>query len=304
MGLLDDFLEAYQAFARARVMEERYEAACEGVDGCLQRIARWEYPQAVRRWARFALDRGRPRDSLRIWALSDLHFDQHGSPEWCKSLSSSFFRDDVLVIAGNIADSLKHLRFGLTVLKSKFRRVFFSPGGRDLWVRNFTFGDAIKGRTHDNERKEFADSIAKLLAVLQACDELGVDTAPAEVAEGVFVAPLLSWSSREFVTREMRKRLLGEADTEADNVASGDKWAVWPFQCGADDAWRFLLRMNEPALRATLHALSMYTGFGGQQPLVLTLSHFLPRSDLPFDTTVPGICDTVGVGALDEQLRT
>ena len=38
----------------------------------------------------------------------------------------------------------------------------------------------------------------KLIALLDICDELGVDTAPAEVAEGVFVVPLFSWYSSTF----------------------------------------------------------------------------------------------------------
>eukprot|EP00913_Durusdinium_trenchii_P008375 g7868.t1 len=98
------------------------------------------------------MDRQRPREELRIWALSDVFFDQHGVPEWCKSLSSSFFRDDVLMLAGNVADSLPQLRFAMTVLKSKFRRIFYVPGNHDLWVRRVTLSSIIKGEQVKDER--------------------------------------------------------------------------------------------------------------------------------------------------------
>merc|ERR1740120_89099 len=147
--------------------------ASEGVNDCLQHVLRWEYPAATKRWSRFASDRKRPRESTRVWALSDVFFDHHGVPEWCKSLSSSFFRDDVLLLAGNLADSLPQLRFALAVLKSKFRRIFYVPGNHDLWIRQVTLQTIIKGEKIKEERRDMVDSISKMLEVLQVSDELG-----------------------------------------------------------------------------------------------------------------------------------
>eukprot|EP00403_Amphidinium_massartii_P005538 CAMPEP_0178375254 /NCGR_PEP_ID=MMETSP0689_2-20121128/2791_1 /TAXON_ID=160604 /ORGANISM="Amphidinium massartii, Strain CS-259" /LENGTH=1610 /DNA_ID=CAMNT_0019995237 /DNA_START=1 /DNA_END=4829 /DNA_ORIENTATION=+ len=300
--LLQDITTAYTQFAKARRLEEASPAANEGVSSTLKMIMSWEYPAAARRWQRFSIDRSRAREGLRIWTLSDLHFDQHGAPEWCKSLSSSFFRDDILMLAGNVADSLEKLKFGLTVLKSKFRRVFFVPGNQDLWVKAYTLGDIIKGREKvANEAKTIGDSMSKFLQVMQVCDDLGIDVAPAEVAGGVFIVPLMSWYSREFVSREMRRN--NAAQSDADQRVTIDQWIRWPFPCGSDDAWKFFMRMNEPILRAALVAKSAFEGLAGQQATVLTMTHFLTRAELPFDWSVPGLWDYIGCDGLDEQAR-
>jgi tetratricopeptide (TPR) repeat protein len=300
--LMDDFKAAYQHFAKARRLDEHYEAANDGVNSCLQKIIRWDYSAATRRWSRFTQDRGRSRENLRIWALSDVFFDQHGVPEWCKSLSSSFFRDDVLMLAGNLADSLPQLKFALTVLKSKFRRVFYVPGNHDLWVRRVTLSSLIKGEQVKDEHRSMGDSMSKLLEVLQVCDELGVETTAAEVAAGVYVVPMFSWYSRDFISKAMRVQ--HASATDADAKITIDQWIQWPFQCGADDAWKFFMRMNEATLRATLMAKSGFEAFSNQKAKVLTMTHFLTRPDLPFDWTVPGIWDYIGCEGLDEQART
>eukprot|EP00931_Biecheleriopsis_adriatica_P033770 TRINITY_DN19583_c0_g1_i1.p1 TRINITY_DN19583_c0_g1~~TRINITY_DN19583_c0_g1_i1.p1 ORF type:complete len:1546 (+),score=422.12 TRINITY_DN19583_c0_g1_i1:96-4733(+) len=298
--LLDDFKAAYQHFAKARRLDEHYEAAMDGVNSCIQKIVRWEYSAASKRWSRFSQDRSRAREGIRVWALSDVFFDQHGVPEWCKSLSSSFFRDDVLMLAGNLADSLPQLRFALTVLKSKFRRIFYVPGNHDLWVRRVTLSSIMKGEQVKDER-DMVDSVSKLLEVLQVCDELGVETAPAEVAAGLFVVPMYSWYSRDFIDKATCKQ--HASATDADVKVTIDQWINWPFPCGSDDAWKFFMRMNESSLRATLVAKTAFERFSNQPAEVLTMTHFLTRADLKFDWTIPGIWDHIGCEGLDEQIR-
>merc|ERR1719487_937421 len=83
-SLLQDFKASYAHFAAARRLEQANPAACEGVNDCLQRIVAWDYPAAVKRWSRFTIDRRRPRENVRIWALSDVFFEERGAPEWCK----------------------------------------------------------------------------------------------------------------------------------------------------------------------------------------------------------------------------
>lgn len=299
--ILNDLKSAYQYYAKAWRLDEHYKTASDGVNSCLQKIIRWEYPAATQRWARFGVDRKRPREGTRIWALSDVFFDQHGVPEWCKSLSSSFFRDDVLMLAGNLADSLPQLRFALTVLKSKFRRIFYVPGNHDLWVRKVTLQTLLKGEKVKDEQRDMVDSVSKLLEVLQVCDELGVETAPAEVAAGIFIVPMFSWYSRTFIDRERRKRMAAEMDAETKTTI--DQWVKWPFPGGSDDAWKFFMRMNEPALRATLASKATFERFSNQQALLFTMTHFLTRPELDIDWTIPGIWDYVGCEGLDEQIR-
>lgn len=297
--LLEDLKSAYQNFAKARRIDKASTVANDGVSDCLHRLLRWEGPQCARRWQNFSADRGLKREDVRIWTVSDVFFDQHGSPEWVKSLPTSFFGNDICMVTGNMADSLAKLRFGLTVLKSKFRRLFFVPGNHDLWVRPQSLMDLMNG-SRINEQKDFGDSISKYLEVLQACHDLGVETAPAEVATGVFIVPLMSWPNRDFVSHKRRKELATKSDQNA--TVNLDSWAVWPFDGGPDDAWKYLMRMNEAPLRAVLCAKSQYERLG-EKAQIITMSHFLPRNELRFDWTVPGIWDHIGCSGIEDQIR-
>ena len=91
----------------------------------------------------------------------------------------------MLVVAGDVADTLRAARLCLATFRRKFRRVFYTPGNHDLWIRPRT---AIT-----DEPSQFPDSVAKFVAILQLCDELGCETTPAQVVAGLYVVPLHSW---------------------------------------------------------------------------------------------------------------
>ena len=74
------------------------------------------------------------------------------------------------------------VRYCLEAFRAVFRRVFFVPGNHDLWIRP-------KG-VHSDEPSQFADSVHKLIALWQMCDDLDVDTGPAQLGPGVGVLPL------------------------------------------------------------------------------------------------------------------
>jgi hypothetical protein len=46
----------------------------------------------------------------------------------CDALSTEEYRDDVLILAGDVSDDLPTLRQTLQVLKARFAHVFFTPG--------------------------------------------------------------------------------------------------------------------------------------------------------------------------------
>ena len=48
----------------------------------------------------------------------------------------------------------------LTTLKAKFRRVFYVPGNHELWL-------------NPAEASKYPDSLAKLLGIMETCDEPG-----------------------------------------------------------------------------------------------------------------------------------
>ena len=127
------------------------------------------------------------------------------------------------------------------------------------------------------EQARFADSVAKLLALWQLCDELAVDTGPAQLSTAAAVLPLESWYTHHFDHFDPRP-----------GTVKFDKHCVWPM--GYDGACRFMLRLNEPKLAIPLRGD------------VITCSHFLPRQELPIPK-MHEMAKGVGTVELDRQLR-
>ncbi|EFJ52846.1 hypothetical protein VOLCADRAFT_86219, partial [Volvox carteri f. nagariensis] len=156
--------------------------------------------------------------SLVCEAISDL----------LRRISVTRFQNDVLLVAGDVADSLPAIRETLRFLKERFGRVFYVPGATGnhcLWLRP------------NLEEDSFPDSFCKLWALLAECDELGVETVAAEVAPGVVVVPLLSWYSATFDTADPRP-----------GRYQFDSWCRWPVR--DLDLWQVMLRLNDVSLAA------------------------------------------------------
>src|SRR5215203_1761144 len=98
---------------------------------------------------------------MRLFATSDLHTDYKENLLLLEQLSDTAYHDDALIVAGDISDRLEVIRETLSLLRSKFRHVLFTPGNHELWVRG----------------EEFS-SLEKLQRVINLCDELDVTTTP------------------------------------------------------------------------------------------------------------------------------
>ena len=94
----------------------------------------------------------------------------------------------------------------LTILKSKFSEVFYTPGNHELWT--------YKGGPNSAE---------KCLAVLEVCDEVGVLTTTTFLGDSIMITPLFSWwTAPNFATGGVGGV---EADAEAEvgpRVTSGN----------------------------------------------------------------------------------
>ena len=112
---------------------------------------------------------------MRVFATSDLHTDYKENFLWLTELSDTAYRDDTLIVAGDVSDRLEIIRATLLLLRSKFRHVLFTPGNHELWVRNSEL-----------------NSIDKLQQVLQLCEELNVVTKPVRF-DDLWIVPLFSW---------------------------------------------------------------------------------------------------------------
>lgn len=218
------------------------------------------------RQGRFFWDAGRPKGAQRIFALSDVHFDQKANEEWCHGIDSSKFQEDILIIAGGVADTYDKIIRGLTTLKGKFRRVFYQVGCNELWIP-------------PNEKLKFTDSMAKMLKIYETCDEIGIDTSPAQICQDVFLVPMAGWYNAQF----------DEKDPMPDPNVDFDPMCKWPID-RTEQVWRFMLKMNESRLQMPYHGD------------VITFSHVLPRYGLPFWDIGQQI-KFIGCTDLDAQAR-
>jgi|SRR5215212_1304431 len=71
---------------------------------------------------------------MRVFAVSDLHIDYEANARWVAELSTADYQDDVLILAGDVTDTLRLLDWCLATLAKRFRKVLFVPGNHDLWV--------------------------------------------------------------------------------------------------------------------------------------------------------------------------
>ncbi|KAJ9534221.1 hypothetical protein QJQ45_006958 [Haematococcus lacustris] len=160
--------------------------------------------------------------------VQDLHVDQGGNLEVLRDVSGTAFLDDVLLIAGDIADSLTAAKQALEILRPRFHRVVAVPGNHDCWLR-----PQVDGGQHP-------DSLAKLLAFWAMCDALDVDVATAQVHPDLVVVPLLSWYHHSW-----------DIDDPRPGRLRFDSFCRWPVD-EVQGLWQLMLALNRPALAAAM----------------------------------------------------
>jgi hypothetical protein len=76
----------------------------------------------------------------RVWALSDLHCDNHSNLRWIEAWPTRKNDNafDVLIVAGDISSKIEVLQKTLSVLQTKYDDVLFVPGNHELWVSSRT----------------------------------------------------------------------------------------------------------------------------------------------------------------------
>ena len=152
---------------------------------------------------------------MRVFATSDLHTDYKENFLWLTQISGTAYRDDVLIVAGDVSDRLEIIQETFLLLRSKFRQLLFTPGNHELWVRGANI-----------------NSLEKFQLILNLCDELGIATKPLRL-ENLWVVPLFSWYDGVF---------------EPGMRAWADfHFCKWP--ADAAPLSEYFLRLNEPYLR-------------------------------------------------------
>lgn len=74
-------------------------------------------------------------DRLRVFVVSDLHTDYDENLKWVECLSSVKHKNDVLLVAGDVAETYSMFFVTMSLLRDRFQHVFYVPGNHDLWCR-------------------------------------------------------------------------------------------------------------------------------------------------------------------------
>ncbi len=204
---------------------------------------------------------------MRIFALSDIHVDFEANARWILSLSAQDYRDDFMILAGDVSDCLSLLAKNLEFLAYRFKKVFFVPGNHDLWV------------IRDGKCKTSFDKFTEIVAVMGNCGVSGA----AFHGDTLSILPLLGWYDYSF----------GEPSTELTNAWADFLFCKWPENTGMKEvAYRFAA-MNEPLVRPANN-------------YVISFSHFVPRIDvMPDFISEPNriVYPVLGSNLLERQIR-
>ncbi|KAL1498917.1 hypothetical protein AB1Y20_013439 [Prymnesium parvum] len=238
-----------------------------------------------------------------VYAVSDLHTDYAENLAWVDRLCSRRHLRDVLLVAGDVSDTLPLFQQTMATLALKFGLVFFVPGNHDLWLRR----DGSEGK----------DSLRKLWRIERACEAAGVKTTPQRVrmcGGSVSICPLLSFYHESFDTEPAisRLRLPSVARVMADYRAC--HWPP-PLRMGSEDLARLFDRINERQLarsaaqaenNAWLTPLRSWDDAHGEGAALLSFSHFLPRIELIPEKRFlfyPDLMKAVGSAPLGARLK-
>ncbi|RYE39482.1 MAG: metallophosphoesterase [Hyphomicrobiales bacterium] len=204
---------------------------------------------------------------MRVFAISDLHTDYEGNAAWVASLPIDDFRNDVLIVAGDITDSPTLFAHTLEQLVRRFAKVVFVPGNHDLWV-------ARHGKP--------ADSLWKFAEVQRIALSCGACVGPWH-RDGVTVIPLHGWYDGSF----------GTPDADLKACWADFHTCRWPKGLDYPKVALRFLALNEP---------NLYPRAG----TVISCSHFVPRIDaMPAARTPRGqwLHPVLGSTVLEAQLR-
>lgn len=196
---------------------------------------------------------------MTVFAWSDLHTDYAQSLERIAQLSQHDYRNDSILLAGDISHQVSTVETTLRLFTARFRHVFFVPGNHDLWLY----------------KKDYSDSLEKLEALRRMCEHSGVFMTPQRIADGdgiVQIVPLLSWYRRpEHGDDSLYIAKVGEDPTLRMWM---DNYRIsWPAPLDEGAMTDYFVRENAQQLANT--------SIDEDLP-VISMSHFLPHRHLMF----------------------
>jgi predicted phosphodiesterase len=204
---------------------------------------------------------------VRIFAISDLHVDYEMNARWLADLSVTEYREDVLILAGDVSDSLERVGWALSILTARFRRVMYVPGNHELWV--------IRDPGHCTS----LDKFERLRAVVEQSGA----SMQAEILDRVLIVPLQGWYDYSF----------GPPGSELLESWMDFHACRWPAHFQMRDVAAHFQALNSAPPPA-------------HEGMLISFSHFLPRIDL-MPPYIPRarrmLYPVLGSASLEEQLR-
>jgi len=204
---------------------------------------------------------------MRVFAISDLHVDYEVNQQWVAQLSATDYRRDLLILAGDVCDSIPLLESSLGTLARRFAKVLYIPGNHEMWVHR----DQYPGTS--------LDKFQRIRRIVEGC---GVSMQPFHCND-LSVVPLLGWYDYSF----------GEPTPELLESWMDYRACRWPDHFSHREITEYFLRCNDAVLEV-------------KNETIISFSHFLPRIDL-MPNYVPGnqrmLYPVLGSTGLEAQIR-
>lgn len=204
---------------------------------------------------------------MRVFALSDIHVDFEVNKQWIANLSGTDHQSDVLILAGDVCDSIELLEWCLQILVRRFVKVLYVPGNHELWV-------------HRDQQP--STSLDKFRQVRRVAENCGVSMEPF-TRNGLSIVPLLGWYDYSF----------GEPTNDLLEAWMDYRACRWPQGFSVPAIAEYLMRLNHDFLSIA-------------NETIISFSHFLPRLDLMpnyIPTQKRMLYPVLGSTGLEAQLR-
>ncbi len=204
---------------------------------------------------------------MRVFAISDIHIDFLENSRWFYGLSKTDYKEDILILAGDITNKTSSFIRAFVAIKKRFREVFYIPGNHDLWT---------------NRKQNNRDSLENFRLINTIASNCGVKMEPGYFGS-LSIVPLFAWYDYTF----------GKPTQEIQDIWMDYAACKWPE--GYDDVsiTHLFLSMNEPFLSI-------------KNDHVISFSHFLPRIDL-MPVYIPRnkriLFPVLGTELLEKQIR-
>lgn len=180
---------------------------------------------------------------MRVFAISDLHIDYEENRRWAYDLSQDEYKDDILVMAGDLTDETPLIIDIFRFLKNRFKEVFYVPGNHELWVF----------------RNNGLNSLDKFELIRNIARDYGIRTEPAQFGP-LSIVPLFGWYDYSF----------GPPSDRLKSQWADFKTCEWPEGFDEKKVTPYFISLNETSLSI-------------ENRHIISFSHFLPRVDLmPF----------------------